>query len=539
MEEFKILYNKENEEKVNIVAVSTKTSCKCPSCGVISTAKHSRYTRKIADGSLNGISKEILLIVRKFKCNNAGCSQKIFTERLDFVDSYGRRSRQIIEFITLLALTTSAEKVSKVMNELGINISNHTVLRIIKNLPIRQSINADETVNIGIDDFALKKGNRYGTIICNLDTKKIIDVLPSRKKEDLSKWLQQYPNIKLVSRDGSLSYAAAIAESIPKAMQVSDKFHLIKNLLDATSSYIKRSYPVNIPLKDDAIINEDAIKGDDVEVYKDISYKESSNESLRQQRIESKLSLINQIKSRHKEGVSIAQLTKDCSLSRNTVRKYLRNDGLIFNTTRIKRGSKLDQYKDIITDLLKQSKSHQEIADILKEKGYDGSKSFLSGYMSRNNIKKSTVNALELSNSDQIGPKPKPQTVNRNYMIKCICKNTDNLTKAEAVSLNKVTEIYPEIKELSILINDFKSLFRDHNSSNLEAWITKARSLKIYELDSYTNGIFKDIDAVKNSMISRYTNGLLEGIVNKVKVVKRISYGRCSFSLLRTKILYA
>ena len=109
---------------------------------------------------------------------------------------------------------------------------------------------------------------------------------------------------------------------------------------------------------------------------------------MRQQRIESKLSLINQIKSRHKESVSIAQLTKDCSLSRNTVRKYLRNDGLIFNTTRIKRGSKLDQYKDIITDLLKQGKTHQEIADILKEKGYDGSKSFLSGYMSRNNIKK-------------------------------------------------------------------------------------------------------------------------------------------------------
>lgn len=189
--------------------------------------------------------------------------------------------------------------------------------------------------------------------------------------------------------------------------------------------------------------------------------------------------------------------------------------------------------------MLKQSKSHQEIADILKDKGYDGSKSSLSGYMSRKGIKKNTVNALEPANDDQITLKPKFQTINRNYMIKCICKNTDNLTGAEVSSLNKVTEQYPEIKELNMLINDFKTLFKECNNSNLEVWIAKAKILHVPELDSYTNGICKDIDTVKNSVISRYTNGLLEGIVNKVKVVKRISYGRCNFSLLRAKILYA
>ncbi|MEA4961235.1 transposase [Lutispora sp.] len=209
MGEFKVLYKKETAEKVNIIAMSTKSSCKCPRCVATSTAKHSRYTRKIIDGSLNGVSKEILLIVSKFKCNNGGCSQKIFTERLDFVSSYGRKSNKIIDFITLLALTTSSEKVSTIMNKLGINISNHTVLRVIRNLPINQSINVDDAVNMGIDDFALKKGNRYGTIICNLDTKEIIDVLPSRTKEELNKWLQKYPNIRLVSRDGSQSYAVA------------------------------------------------------------------------------------------------------------------------------------------------------------------------------------------------------------------------------------------------------------------------------------------------------------------------------------------
>lgn len=219
--------------------MSTKNSCKCPTCGVTSTAKHSKYTRKIVDGSLDGISKEILLIVRKFKCHNSRCSQKIFTERLDFVSSYGRKTKKLIEFITMLGLTTREEKVSKIMNKLGVKLSNHTVLRIINKLPQSPALNTKNIINIGIDDFALKKGNLYGTIICNLDTKEIIDVLHSRTKEELNKCLQQYPNIRVVSRDGSQSYAAAITETITTALQVSDKFHLIKNLLEAVGSYIK------------------------------------------------------------------------------------------------------------------------------------------------------------------------------------------------------------------------------------------------------------------------------------------------------------
>lgn len=532
MEEYTILYKKETTDKVDIIAMSNKSSCKCPSCGVTSTAKHSRYTRKIIDGSFDGIPREVLLIVRKFKCNNSGCSQKIFTERLDFVSPYGRKSNKLIEFITLLALITSAEKVSKIMSKLGVKLSNHTVLRIINKLPQSPVLNSKDIINIGIDDFALKKGNLYGTIICNLDTKQIIDVLPSRTKEELSKWLQQYPNIRVVSRDGSQSYAAAITETVPRAIQVSDKFHLIKNLLEAVGSYIKRSYPINLPIYDNATIDENNVNNNIKELCSDTSTRKTTYEILRQQKIESKQRLINEIKSRHREGTSIMQLSKEYSMSRNTIKKYIKMDEFVYYAKRIKHGSQLDQYKNLITDLVKQCKSHQYILKVLKDKGYDGSRSSLSGYMSRNNIKKETVNG-------KIELKPNNQTINRNYLIKCICKNTDNLTESETESLRKIWSKYSEIKELNVLINDFKNLFEECNNLNLEGWITRAKSFKIQELDSYINGISKDIEAVKNSINSRYTNGLLEGIVNKVKVIKRISYGRCSFSLLRTKILYA
>lgn len=104
----------------------------------------------------------------------------------------------------------------------------------------------DKTVvNIGIDDFAFKKSKNYCTLICDMDKRKILDVLPSRNKEYISNWLSKYHHIKLVSRDGSLNYAAAISEDLPNAIQVSDKFHLIKNLLEYVSSYVKRKYPKN------------------------------------------------------------------------------------------------------------------------------------------------------------------------------------------------------------------------------------------------------------------------------------------------------
>lgn len=520
MEGIKIVNQFEEGNKVYIVAESIIDGCECPRCGIVSKTKHSKYTRKLFSGSLNGVSKEITLIVKKFKCKVKECSQKIFTERLSFAPTYSRFCNSIIELIKVLALTISAEKVSIILSKVGIAISHDSVIRLLKTLP-KDTVKVDNsTINIGIDDFAFKKRKNYGTLICDMDKRVILDILPSRTKEDVSHWLKSYPHIQLVSRDGSITYGAAISEALPDATQVSDKFHLIKNLLDSVSKYIRRKYPKALILNN----NEE-------NVAKHLEPNETEKNKLREERIDAKWQLMKDIKEKHNSGISIRELAREYSMSRVTIRKYLVSESPIYWSEGSKRGSKLDKFKELIVRLLDEGNTHEGIFIILKEIGYDGSRQYLSAYMSRNNIKRNPNDKSQsLKNKENL------RTISVSSVIKMICKNSTNLKDKEIKMLEDIKVKFPELLDLRKLIEEFKSLFKPDYQS-IDTWIEKARDFNISEVNSFILGIERDIDSVKNSMNIEYNNGLLEGMVNKVKTIKRTSYGRCNFDLLRLKVL--
>jgi transposase len=520
LKDIKILNQFEEGNKVYIVAKSTREGSQCPKCGFISNTRHSKYTRKLFDGTLDGISKEIILMVSKYKCKAKECTQKIFTERLSFADAYARFTINTVEIIKTVALCTSAEKTTRILSKLGIQISHDSVIRILKKLPNDIATIDEDVVNIGIDDFAFKKSKNYCTLICDMDKKIILDILPSRSKETVSNWLENYPKIRLVSRDGSISYAAAIRESLPEAVQVSDKFHLIKNLLDYVRKYLRRKYPSKL-------IISDFEKNKTEHLIADTNKKNL----LREEKIAAKWALMSEVKEKHKNGTGIKQLARDYSMSRVTIRKYLVAESPIYWQKGYKRGSKIDKFKGLIIELLNDGNTHHEIFNILKQKGYDGSRSYLSSYMSRNNIKKNSH-----GNCERTRNKPRPKTITISSTIRSICKNSTKLKADEIEILKELEDKYPEIIELKDLIGEFKNLFKVKTQS-LDTWIDKARRFNIPEINSFTLGIERDLIAVKNSTTSEYTNGLLEGMVNKVKEIKRTSHGRCNFELLRLKVL--
>lgn len=302
-------------------------------CGVISKIKHSKYTRKLFNGSLNGFLKEITLIVRKYKCKTKECSQKIFSERLSFADAYSRFTNDIIELIKMLALSTSAEKVSIILSKVGLKISHDSMIRLLKKL-LKDTVKIDKSVvNIGIDEFAFKKGKDYCTLICDMDKKEIIDILPSRSKEAVSIWLKKYPQIKLVSRDGSITYGTAISEALLEATQVSDKFHLIKNLLDYVNKYIRRKYPKILLIST-------------LEEYNKLDYSKNTSKKtiLREEKLAAKWTLMIEITDKHESGLGIRELARQYSMSRVTIRKYLVAESPIYWKEGSKRGSKLDKF---------------------------------------------------------------------------------------------------------------------------------------------------------------------------------------------------
>lgn len=173
-------------------------------------------------------------------------------------------------------------------------------------------------------------------------------------------------------------------------------------------------------------------------------------------------------------------------MSRNTIRKYLAAEEPIYWSSRITDGSKLDCFKDLIIELLLKGNSHEEILSILNRKGHKGSKSYLSAYMSKNNItKKKLGNITNYANSKAV------ESIPINKVIKIICKNTNNLSNDDKNILNKLNKNFPDLIALRGLIDEFKTIF-SLKESRLHNWIIKAKSFNITEVNSYNKGVFYD-----------------------------------------------
>ncbi|MEO6888527.1 MAG: ISL3 family transposase, partial [Ktedonobacteraceae bacterium] len=221
-----------------VQVVSTKVRSYCPLCFCPAERRHSQYTRIVADLPCAGFRIQLILHVRRFFCDNADCMRKIFTERLPaFVLPWARLTVRLCEALQSLGLATCGELGTRLAERLAIQTSPTTILRRIMVLPTGA---VERVVELGIDDFAFRRGRKFGTILVDMQSHHMIDLLPDRKKETSAAWMRMHPEIKLVSRDRGGDYASAAASGAPQAIQCADRFHVLKNLGEALEAVLAR-----------------------------------------------------------------------------------------------------------------------------------------------------------------------------------------------------------------------------------------------------------------------------------------------------------
>jgi transposase len=221
---------------VQLQLTATAPTAACPRCAVPSSSIHSRYRRHLTDLPWGTCTVHIELRVRKFVCRNPHCERRIFTERLpELVAAYARKTRRLITILRTIGVALGGNAGARLAVRLRLPVSPATMLRLVRTAPVPYP---PALQVVGVDEWAWRRGHRYGTILVNLADHRVVDLLPDRSAVTVAAWLAEHPTITVVCRDRSDLYADGIRRGAPEAVQVVDRFHLVQNLRQVLEAFL-------------------------------------------------------------------------------------------------------------------------------------------------------------------------------------------------------------------------------------------------------------------------------------------------------------
>ena len=330
-------------DELLVRVISYRSSSPCPHCSTPSSAIHSSYRRHPKDLPCAGRPIRLVFTVRKFFCRNPTCSCKVFTERLpDFLEASSRLTKRLRTAVQEIGFATGGKGGERLGNKLAMPISEATVLCSLFLVPLPE---VGKVHVVGVDDWSWRRGKRFGSILVNLETHKIIGLLSDREAESVRQWLATHPEVDVVSRDRGRVYIDGATLGAPQATQVADRWHILSNLGDAVEEFLIRAH---IRLEDGKAPLEERQERD-----KPLSSFSATPASQRksQARLLRKWYLYQQVQHLHASGMSLRKIGEELGLARNTVRKYFRQPPEPpLPTPRPLRASQLDPYEGYLLE---------------------------------------------------------------------------------------------------------------------------------------------------------------------------------------------
>ncbi|EPT5620354.1 ISL3-like element ISEc38 family transposase, partial [Escherichia coli] len=459
--------------------------------------------------------------VRHWYCRNPACSRKIFAESLaPFAGSHQQSSQALQNLQRQLGLIAGGEAGKRAATAVGLRCSADTLLRRVINTPETKQSGAP---HVGIDEWAWHRGHRYGTLIVNLDTHRPLVLLPGRDQRTLATWFRKYPEIQVVSRDRSGVYATAAREGAPQARQVADRWHLLKNIGDAPERMMYRHIPL-IRL-----------------VASELSPKKSPDpepsvpaaslrhpERLKQQTRKKRHQRWTEVMALHNKGCSFREISRITGLSRVTVSRWVCSGTFPEMSTRPPKRGLLAPWREWLKE--QRESGNYNASRIWREmvaRGFTGSETIVRDAVAkwRKGWNPPVTTAVRL---------PSVSRVSRWLMPWRITRDEENYA-SRFISL--MCEKEPELKIAQQLALEFYRILKTQNKSQLSSWFTRVHESGSAEFRRVAAGMEADAAAICEAISSRWSNGVVEGHVNRLKMLKRQMYGRAGFELLRQRVM--
>lgn len=554
-------------QTLRVEVTSTQETPACPRCAAATPRVHSHYTRTLADLPWADVGVQVLVHVRKCFCPTESCSRIIFCERVpQIARPWARRTHRLAAKQERIGVALGGAAGERLADDLDQAASRDTLIRLVR----RHELPPSPTPRIlGVDDWARRKGHTYGSILVDIERGEIIDLLPDRTAETFAQWLRKHPGVEVISRDRGGSYAEGARQGAPDAIQVADRWHLLKNLGDALVKLFdqhRAAIETQLGPPVAAVPQAEHPQGPGADhsataqkptseqrtapleattevpqppapatvcpaTASGVSAGSDGSVDRRRARYEDVCRL-------HEAGWRISAIADKVGLHRDTVRAYLQAPAFPERQPRSRQPSVLDPFKPYMLERWNAG-CHtgtalvREVVDL----GYQGSASTVLAYITQ--LRK----AAGIPPMRRVGvtgtpiTDPSQRVPSSRALSWLVLRRGTTLDATEQTQLEQLEASHTAVQTGIQLTQEFATMLRERQGDQLDAWLAHAETSGLAPMVSFANGIRKDYDAVKAGLTLEWSNGPTEGHINRLKQVKRQMYGRAKLDLLKLRLM--
>ncbi|WP_218929492.1 ISL3 family transposase [Streptomyces lunaelactis] len=514
--EIRVVSVQDDGEAIRVGVRCVTAGARCPGCGSWSGRVHGSYLRFPADLPVVGRRVVLRLRVRRFTCEDVSCGRRTFVEQVGgLTRRYGQRTERMRSVLAEVGLALAGRAGARLADVFGARVSRNTVLRLVDALPEPQPRIPRV---VGVDEYAMRKGRVYGTVLVDVETRRPVDLLPDREAGTVAAWLTQRPGIEVVCRDRAPFFAEGARIGAPTAVQVADRFHLWRNLGEAVERCVSRHRAcLRVTAAEPPVDKTLAPESADIDSPWPTGHRFADRTRAKHATVHALLAA----------GHSRRSIQRQLGMTYRTVQRLADAAAPedLFQGQWQNRRTKLDDFKPYLHERWAEGCTNAwTLWEEIKTHGYTGGYGAVRAYLQPF---RTTPTAPEAR-------PPSPRTV-----AGWILTHPDTLPESERLKLKSVLACCPELDALTGHVRAFGQMLTQLQGDQLPQWIKAVRAEDLPRLHTFVNGLERDLAAVTAGLTLPWSSGVVEGHVNRIKMIKRQMYGRAGFDLLRKRVLLA